>query len=235
MADKPKREDILPLDEGLQPGRRMAADPVATADAWSQQATLAALSEQYTFFTHGLFFTHGGMTHGLHDPVQDFVNTYKRPIQPLILDLDRAIFAHMGNSTSQAVWNHRLIGVENDVWPELQAALAGVATVDRARQLYWQATMQHVEILDPLVMMRVSSLPNPLPRVHVWVFGLDSNRRVVVFPEQYDLSKQLPGPVASPARPEVTQLARSLFTQDTAAAVSQEIDRGNRDQVTPGD
>lgn len=232
--DKPTREG-LPLEEGLHGDREVASDPVEMADRWSQNATLAALSEEYTFFTHGLFFTYGGMQMGLQDPVQDFVNNQPGNIQPMILDLDRKMFANMGTRREHGVWNHRLIGVPNDTWPALMQALAGVASIDRRRNFYWQSTRQQVEILDPLVMMRASVMPNPPPRVKVWVFGIDSNKRVVVFPESYDLVSQLPGPVEHPARPEIVNVARAMLTMDPAAAVKQEIERGHRDTTPPGD
>src|SRR5690606_37036847 len=109
----------------------------------SAAATLQALAGTYVFFTHALFFTHGGLDPQTQDPVLDFLN--HAPTPPTVTWVDfsqRPLFRGLAMRPEQRVWEHRLLAVPQPEWPALQRHLAGVSAIDRTQRQFWLSQMQ---------------------------------------------------------------------------------------------
>lgn len=231
--DEPLRKG-LPVEEGVHSRQPVISDLTPRRRDWSSSATMRDLGRYYTFFTHGLFFTHGGMSPGSEDPLQDWVNRDDVATEPLILDFSIPIFAGMGSDVTALTWSQRLLGVEREFWPYLRATLAGVAAVDRKRQRYWQATLQQITIADPLVLAKATVLPDPLPLVQVWVFGIDGSDGRSLFPEFTASAITQPTLATYPANPAIVHIAKQLIGHDIEDIVEKELERGSSDTAATG-
>src|SRR5271169_5285040 len=97
----------LPLEE----------DPVYCQMKFSKATSLAELSEDYQFFTHGLLFTHGGWN---RDPINDYVVEYNPEFIPIVIDLPKPIILGMEckdeNHQPRADWCYKLLAIRHEGW-----------------------------------------------------------------------------------------------------------------------
>jgi hypothetical protein len=106
---------------------------------------LSALSDDFVFFNHGLFFTEAGFS---VDPVEEYLLVKDDHQAVFAVEYDRQLFKGL-DFPNDSTWNRILLGCRRDFWPGLYQRLNTLIAANRFNGKVYSCFMSNVYIPDP--------------------------------------------------------------------------------------
>ena len=189
---------------------RVARVPLAVSD----RADLSAFTDHLVFFTPALLYLRGRFRDDLlHDYASDrnvdltiYGKTFRRPL-----------FRGLEAADGDAHWNHTLWAVRSGVWEGsgvnhgLRDFLLTAKLTDSRRRVMYGIGVQRLVVLDPQVFDRCVVIPERVPVVSVWAFGVNGSRAAWAF--RFDDRRPWvpPEPERLDPDPRMVRFARDVF------------------------
>lgn len=198
----------MPINEGTSHAKELGFDTKQRliADKVSKAATLKDLENDLIFFTHAAFIVFGK----LHfDPVAAYVQQTRGAISPFRIQSDGfPIFSGLGEE-----WDRQLIGIQKEEWERLVRYLDALSIVYKKKKIFFRALRQKIPIVDIFSISKHSVLPDPIPMIDIFTYGLDGNTCCIHFkPALTPL--ELPQVVIDEPFPETIRLADNIFNNE---------------------
>jgi hypothetical protein len=208
-----------PLPEGLGPAQRRDS-LVLHCDATLRAArSLGEMAADWQFFTIGCLYSYGGLD---GDIIAEFTQTHADPdCSVMKLNATRPLFDGIcppGWKAAAAArqLDNELLAVPREYWDELRGQLVGTAMVDRRRGRFARATVQDLEIVDPMAVDNaIVATPRP-PTLTIAAFGVDGTHHHVGFVPRVAGPYDRAAVIKLPIRPETIRVGLALLAGDAA-------------------
>lgn len=173
-----------------------------------QAESLAALTEEWAFFTPASMYLHGSFMDG---PLVDFC--WERSINARFYHrkFQRSIFRGLEASDGDADWNNVLWAIAKEHAEPFYQFLLSVTMSFTDEKWYVQFAQQDFKIVDPLALEKATVLRTDLPKLSVSAFCVNSNKVRTVFDVAADPLRYPPRLCRIRPDPEVVVAANALY------------------------
>jgi len=210
------KDGLPPSNEGIEQADSAASTGGQLPDLAERHALRSARSlaelRDFVFFTPALLYLYVPLRG--REPFHDFLAEYGRDVRPLTVVFSRPIFRGLEAGQS-AYWNHALMAIAAEHWQAYTAWMYGVSFWFPEKKWFAKVRPMFVTIADPLYLERSAVVSEPVPRVEVGVFALDTNRGSLYLDDSGDPLTEPPRPIWSHTIPrEIAILADALSREE---------------------
>lgn len=197
------------------PSRSLARGRVSrVALAASDRGDLAAFADHLEFFTPALLYLRGRFR---DDLLHDYASTHNVDLAVYERSFVRPVFRGLEAADGNPYWNHTLWAARRGVWAGHDAVhglrdfLLTAKLTDSRRRVLYGIGVQRLAVLDPLFMDRCVVIPERVPVVSVWGFGVNGSHAAWAYRSDDARPWVPPEPVRLDPDPRMTRFARDVF------------------------
>lgn len=237
IADDKNRSDVAkdPLfhelkhkfkNRGITKAERYASGEkllIKKMEKLSKSANLSDLEKEYVLFSHGAWFIYGSAD---YDPLLDFLHENKIVGEIAHVTTVKQIFSNLDKDrTFDIDWNRTIVCCSKELWPKLESFLMQIAFIQHEKSFFFQTTLQQIPVLD--MNIRNETPIKELKTVNIKVFGLDSNKGLVI---ARPTTNGLIEFALAPAKQSTIELANSILNYKSDEEVADKMDQSYKEE-----